>query len=90
MNRQVCTRNLWFCILIGSLIAPAAWPQAGTATVSGTVRDQTGAAITSASVTLTNQATNGAVKTTANETGFPGLVPGPYALVVEAPGRRNS
>src|SRR5687767_7788095 len=74
------------------LSAPIAWPQASTAIVSGTTRDQTGAVIPGASVTLTNKNTNIASKTTTNMSGyyvFPGTLPGPYGLVVEAAGMQK-
>jgi len=75
-------------VLFASLTAPA-WPQASTSSVRGTVRDQTDAAMVNATVTLTNQATNIASKTTTNEIGFylfPGVLPGAYRLTAEAPG----
>jgi len=74
------------------LLAVPAWPQASTATVSGTVRDQSGAVIPGASVTLANSATGVSSKTTANPVGFyifPGVVPGPYDLLVEAEGMQR-
>lgn len=85
-------RLLFYCICIAVLVSPAAWPQASTATVSGTVRDQTAAVIPTAAVTLTNQATNVTFKTLANETGFflfAGVVPGPYLLTVDAAGMQK-
>ncbi len=69
-----------------------AWPQASTCTVRGVVSDPSGAVIPNASVTLTNTATNAASSTTANEIGFylfPGVRPGTYRLVVEAPGMQR-
>ena len=92
MNDTKLADRLVLLFLALVLLAPAAWPQASTATVSGTVRDQTGAVIPSASVTLTNSATNVSSKTTANPVGFymfPGIVPGPYDLTVEAPGMQK-
>jgi hypothetical protein len=56
------------------------------------VRDQTSAVIPSAAVTLTSKDTNITSKTIANQTGFylfPGLVPGPYLLTVEAVGMQK-
>ena len=67
-------------------------PQASTGSVSGTVRDQSGAVIPGAAVALTNTATNVTLRTTTNEAGlyrFPGVVPGPYRLTVEAPGMQK-
>jgi len=75
-----------------ALLAPCAWPQASTATVSGTVRDQTGAVVPAASVSLVNAATGVESKTTTNQVGlyfFPGVVPGTYRLTVEAPGMQK-
>jgi hypothetical protein len=56
------------------------------------VRDQTGAVIPAAAVTLKNTATNVVSKTTTNSVGFyflPGVVPGPYDLTVEAAGMQK-
>ena len=92
MHRFTLMQNLAFCILLAVLIAPTAWPQASTGSVDGTVRDQTGAVIPNASVTLTNKGTNVASKTTANQVGFyvfPAVVPGPYSLTVEAAGMQK-
>src|ERR1044071_1948660 len=85
-------RALLFSMLVMALLLPPAWPQASTASVSGTVRDPSGAVIPSASVTLTNKGTNVTSKTTANEVGFylfPGVNPGPYLLTVEAAGMQK-
>lgn len=84
---KVCLLFLAVCLL-----TPLAWPQASTSTVSGTVNDQTGAVIPGASATLTNTNTNVTSRTTANQVGFymfPGVLPGPYRLVVEAPGMQR-
>jgi hypothetical protein len=78
--------------LLASLLAPLAWPQASTGTVSGTVRDQTGAVIPGASITLANINTNITSRTTANQVGFyiyPGVLPGPYKITVEASGMQR-
>jgi len=85
------TRILVLCLICIVLVQPA-WPQASTATVSGTVRDQSRAVIPTASVSLTNTATNVTSKTTTNLVGFyifPGIVPGPYRLTVEAQGMQR-
>ena len=92
MNMSATMRKVSLCILITVLLAVPAWPQASTASVSGTVRDQSAAVIPAATVTLTNTATNVTSKTTANEVGFymfPGVVPGPYRLTVEAAGMQK-
>jgi hypothetical protein len=78
--------------VLGALLASSAWPQSGNATVSGSVRDQSGAYIPAAAVTLRQMATAVVLKTTTNEVGFymfPGVVPGPYQLSVEAAGMQK-
>ncbi|MEK7403659.1 MAG: carboxypeptidase regulatory-like domain-containing protein [Acidobacteriota bacterium] len=87
------TRNaMGFVFLCFLLAALPGWPQASTGAVSGTVRDQTGAVIPGAVVSLANTATNVASKTSTNVAGFylfPGVVPGPYKLAVEASGMQK-
>src|SRR6267378_1806701 len=74
-------------LLIALCFLPAAlWPQASSSTVRGTVHDQAHAVVPKVKVTLNNTATNVARTTETNESGiyvFPGVVPGPYRLVVE-------
>jgi hypothetical protein len=92
MQTSRCRQKFLFCILVLALAAPSAWPQASTATSSGTVRDESGAVVANASVTLTNTATNVTLNTRTNVAGFyffPGIVPGPYTLTVEAPGMQK-
>jgi len=75
--------------LFAILLVPCAWPQSGTGTVSGTVRDQSGAVVPNAAMTLTNTATNVSSSTRSNEVGFyfyPAVVSGSYRLSVETPG----
>jgi hypothetical protein len=75
-----------------ALAAPLAWSQASTATASGTVRDESGAAVVGAAVTLANTATNVVFRSESNQSGFyvfPGINPGPYSLTVEAPGMQK-
>ncbi|MGB9605932.1 MAG: carboxypeptidase-like regulatory domain-containing protein, partial [Bryobacteraceae bacterium] len=83
------SRNLFLLSLLALASASTVWPQASTSSVNGTVRDQTGAVVPKATVTLTNTATNVSLKTTTNEVGFylfRGIVPGIYRLMVEAEG----
>ena len=92
MQRFPCLRKVFFSILMMALVVPSAWPQASTATSSGTVRDESGAVVPNASVTLTNTATNVALRSKSNDIGFyffPGIIPGPYTLIVEAPGMQK-
>ncbi len=79
-------------LLLAILFASSAWPQASTATVSGTVRDQSGAVIPSATVALANTATNVVSNTKTNDAGvyaFPGIIPGQYRLTVEVSGMQK-
>jgi hypothetical protein len=74
------------------LTAAPALPQASTATVRGTVRDQAQAVIPKASVTLTNTETSIARSTLTTEAGlyvFPGVFPGQYRVDVEFPGMQR-
>src|SRR5437764_1172628 len=85
----------WICVLatVTALsFLPAAWPQASSSTVRGTVRDQGQAVVPKANVTLTNTDTNVARTTPTNEAGgyvFPGVFPGPYRITVESPGMQK-
>ena len=75
-----------FCFLSFLLLAPALWAQYGSS-VEGVVSDQSGAAISGATVTATNQATGVSRETQTNDSGFyriSGLPPGNYKMVAEA------
>src|SRR5207244_6127083 len=92
MKKTKLLQRCAFLFLAFALHVPLEWPQASTGTVSGTVRDQTGAVIPGADVSLTNTATNVASKTSTNQAGFyifPGVVPGPYRLVAESVGMQR-
>jgi len=83
-----------FCSgLLALLLAPtAAWPQAGTSTIRGLVRDQAQAVIPGAKVTLTNTGTNVARESLTNESGlyvFPAVSAGPYRVSVEFAGMQK-
>lgn len=81
----------WLALLLAGLTIPA-WPQASNSTVRGVVRDSTGAVIPDASVTLTNSNTNQSRTSKTNESGIfvlPGVIPGPYRVVVELPGMQR-
>ena len=85
-------KNLKWILSISLLAIASAWPQASTSIVRGSVRDATEAVIPNAAVTLTGTATNVERKTVTNGAGlfvFPGVVPGPYRIVVEAPGMQR-
>ena len=74
-----------------SLCIPS-FGQSENATVSGTITDPTGAAVTGAQVKLTNVNTGITAATPSNETGlyvFPVVRPGQYRMVVEKQGFRQ-
>ncbi len=67
----------------------SAWAQQDAATLTGEVRDPSGAVVVGAVVTVINAATNIGAATVTGERGsytVPGLRPGEYSLTVEAPG----
>lgn len=84
----------WYLVLlmlwsIAGLTPPAAVAQQATATVTGTVKDPTGAAIPNAQVQLTNVNTGVVRKTATNTVGlynFPSVVPGVYSMQALASG----
>jgi hypothetical protein len=83
--------RLAFILLLMSLCASAvtASAQQETATITGSVKDQSGAIVPKATVTVTNTQTNISVKTEADDTGFyiiPSLRPGEYSVTVESSG----
>ena len=83
--------RLPFILLLMSLCACplAAAAQQETATITGIVKDQSGAIVPKATVTVTNTQTNISVKTEADDSGFyiiPSLRPGEYSVTVESPG----
>ena len=75
-------RSLALTILAIVIASASAWAQA-TATVSGTVRDQSGAVLPGVTITVTQQETGATRTTVSNETGsyvLPNLPLGPYRL----------
>src|SRR5437899_6170655 len=84
-------RCLWslLCILVLS-VSPALAQADGS--ISGVIRDASGAVIPGAMVTVTNPATNQVRSAISNESGvynFPVLQPGKYNIKVELPGFRT-
>ena len=82
----------WIAAAIVLLAAQLAFAQAGTAGLSGTVKDAQGAVVPGATVTATNQSLGVARTTTSNAEGayaIPGLQPGEYAVKVELTGFRT-
>jgi hypothetical protein len=74
------------------LLPLSLFAQSGAATIQGTVQDASGAAVPGATVRIVNQATNVAVDTTSNQSGFfsaPGLNAGKYMATFSAPGLKQ-
>lgn len=87
ISTRVCTALLCTIVLSVSAIA-----QAPTGQVNGTVVDETGAVIPSATVMLTSKETGAARKLTSGGDGifsFPSLQAGEYEIRCEAPGFRT-
>jgi hypothetical protein len=85
--RSGMTAALAAALVLGG--ANVAWAQAGTAGLTGTVKDSQGAVLPGAMVTVTHKATGAARTTVSNDTGiysFPSLQPGEYRLRVELTG----
>ncbi len=90
MQRHSWAQLRLVCLL--AVFSAVAWGQAGTGAVQGTVRDASSAVVPAADVILTNTGTNVVLRTKSTETGFykfPGVLPGPYRLVVEAAGMQK-
>src|SRR5688572_17306385 len=87
-------KRLLNCLFVGlfmSLVACPAWAQ-GTAEISGTVRDQSGAVLPGVEITVTQTDTGITRTTITNETGsyvLPNLPVGPYRLEAGLPGFRT-
>src|SRR5437899_3630470 len=84
------------CVLAGFLAliltSGAAWAQATTAQISGTVKDQSGAVLPGVEITATQTATGVTRTTVSNETGnyvLSNLPSGPYKLEAVLPGFRS-
>lgn len=75
---------LWILLIPGHLIA-----QVTGATLSGTVKDESGSVVPNVAVVVKNVATGVVTKVTANEDGFytaPNLRPGQYEITASTPG----
>jgi hypothetical protein len=78
-----------FTALLIFLLPSTAFPQSGSGTITGTVKDATRAPIPAARVKIVNASTGVSVETISNEAGIyraGSLVPGAYRLDVENPG----
>ncbi|HEY2930892.1 MAG TPA: TonB-dependent receptor [Acidobacteriota bacterium] len=78
-------------ILLLLTLSPV-YPQAGTATITGTVTDQSGAVLPGVQLTVRDPATGFLRETVTNDTGnynIPGLKPSTYEITAELPGFRR-
>jgi hypothetical protein len=81
-------KTMLLLITLALAIAPV-WGQVNTGTISGTVRDASGAAVAGATVTVRNTATSAERSVTTGNNGdytIPGLAPGIYELTVTSTG----
>jgi hypothetical protein len=88
-SRSFFKATQWVCLSV--LFAALAFSQSERGTITGAVRDASGAVVPAATVTITNQATNVAIHSTTNDSGeftVPNLPPGGYVVRVEKTGFR--
>jgi len=74
------------------LLAAVLYAQGGTATISGQVKDTTGAVIPNATISAQNTDTNVVRTTQSNTEGFysvPNLIPGSYSVTAQFQGMKN-
>ena len=86
-TRFQLTLGILLTVMLG--LSSDAWAQAGTASLTGTVKDAQGAVIPGATVTATQPATGSSRTVVSGEQGrfsFPGLQPGVYDVKVELSG----
>ena len=85
---------LFVVLLTGLCVSPlAALGQQETATITGTVKDESGAIVPRATVIVTNIQTNIKVQTQTDDAGLyviPSLRPGAYSVSAESPGFRKT
>ena len=83
-------RSLWGWVLLCTLsTATLVFGQNATTSLRGVVKDPTGALVSGATITLTDNATGKKLSTTASSTGlyeFPQIFPAKYAITVTAAG----
>ena len=89
-------KKILLSVFVGLLLIAVAsgncWAQGGTAQISGTVKDQTGAVLPGVELTATQTATGLARTVVTNETGsytLPNLPVGPYRVEATLPGFRT-
>jgi hypothetical protein len=95
MKSKVCSlMSLAASLLLAMLLATtAAFAQSDNSSISGIVKDSSGAVVANAKVTVRNDGTSFARETTTNSSGFytvTNIAPGYYTVTVEAPGFKKS
>src|SRR5271167_4947854 len=88
MSKASVSMLLVFALVLGFV----AYAQAPTGTILGTVKDESGAVIPNATITITNKATNVARTLATNTEGLysaPALPPGDYEVRAELTGFRT-
>jgi hypothetical protein len=91
MKKSGFTALVSFCLLIavGMFCSIAAFAQSDVGTITGFVRDQSGAVVPNAQVTITSEATQEKHTVSTDAAGHytvPNLLPGSYTMDAEAPG----
>src|SRR5688572_3325320 len=89
MRKAIC--YVFLSTLLAAILCQPVWSQ-GTASLSGIVRDTSGAVIPGVEVTATNLATNASRSTLSNETGsylFAQMPPGTYRLEFKLEGFKS-
>jgi hypothetical protein len=92
-HRSAGVRTGAFVIAFVLIATSALFAQASLGTISGIVKDQKGAVVQNATITLTNEGTGATATTTSASEGgfvFPNLTPGLYTVKVEAASFRTS
>ena len=90
-SRSFLKATQWVSLIV--FLAALAFGQSERGTITGAVRDASGAVVPTANVTVTNRDTNVAVHATTNDAGeftVPNLPPGTYIVRVEKSGFRPS
>jgi hypothetical protein len=97
MYPKLCTslarsaQRMWLLLLLLTALvgSRAAQGQTTFGTITGVAKDTTGAVISGAAVTISNESTNLSYKVTTSSSGVyiqPNLLPGSYSIHVESPG----
>jgi hypothetical protein len=90
-SRNFFKATQWVCLIV--CFAALAFSQSERGTITGAVRDASGASVPGAAVIITNQDTNVAIHASTNQDGeytVPNLSPGVYIVRVEKSGFRPS